>query len=919
MNNIVLNAIGRAKNRRQVKKDVAVEAGLVRPVIEEAGSRDFVSEKHSVDSRIYLTEKFVDVDTPAIMNCELYPHQKKCVRAIMDVFKAGFVTVELESEKVSDRKCIAETRSVILSLPLGSGKTFVLIGAILCKTQKLFPNHVNNMHFSGKNFRIENLGYYISSELMAVSNPRFNTEVTRRFGRILIPSLAVVGRSVLHQWESAVRKYAPTLKYLVVENYYSMKKLYDLYKLDQINNLDLIIVKNGNVAGNFVFDGENVANAPPLRSLLNVIALMLGPDTAFSWVVYDDFDTIDIPAGTRLINSCFNIFVSATEKQVKNVVEKTGKPSDEIIPFMQEFMATANPLLEHILHDKVLLNVFNICTEPSFTEASLHVPPYTCYKYVYRNPDDNYMQMLGAMGDTDVNEIVEMLGGDAVGTAAEKLGIQAQRTCDIFEKILGSKHKLYATDVKQHQVLMLFTDIIRALGISQNIGAMYVKLYAKTQDNPDPYEFLARARTDEDEDRSITKSTIDKIKKAIIEIARKEFNADTARTKLMLTGAKVGNEEAIVDAELMGLDPEDEDKEPINAADALAKVLKVTDEYPEPPHENEDDDVFLPGKYPISSLQKYLTRVVNLVRVDPESEYLAGELKQLRREIEASRDKNSLAISRVKENISGGDCQVCCLPLSEGNVIINKCCGVTLCDMCGIKGSHMRATKTAKGEATVMGKCPNCMAGIDITKDVIFINKDYDITKLMSAQGNEAEVIKPKPKKVDEKKSIFSYEHVENPKLRALLNIIKLGNAEAQETTDWRINHLLEGKSEYSVEFNGAQRKVLVFANFEETLINIERCLETEQVQYLRLHGTPKQIMQQVEKFRDTEDIKVLLINSKSMCAGLNIQFATDLVFFHKIIDPSTESQVAGRGQRIGRTCDLKIHYLLYKNEKYDH
>ena len=60
----------------------------------------------------------------------------------------------------------------------------------------------------------------------------------------------------------------------------------------------------------------------------------------------------------------------------------------------------------------------------------------------------------------------------------------------------------------------------------------------------------------------------------------------------------------------------------------------------------------------------------------------------------------------------------------------------------------------------------------------------------------------------------------------------------------------------------------------------------------------------------------VLLVNSSQGCAGLNMQCATDLVFFHKILDTNIEEQVCGRAQRIGRVCNLGLHYLLYNNEQ---
>jgi hypothetical protein len=59
-----------------------------------------------------------------------------------------------------------------------------------------------------------------------------------------------------------------------------------------------------------------------------------------------------------------------------------------------------------------------------------------------------------------------------------------------------------------------------------------------------------------------------------------------------------------------------------------------------------------------------------------------------------------------------------------------------------------------------------------------------------------------------------------------------------------------------------------------------------------------------------------LLINSKQKCAGLDLQFATDLVYFHVISDENVESQVAGRIQRLNRQFNGRIHYLMFRNEK---
>lgn len=59
----------------------------------------------------------------------------------------------------------------------------------------------------------------------------------------------------------------------------------------------------------------------------------------------------------------------------------------------------------------------------------------------------------------------------------------------------------------------------------------------------------------------------------------------------------------------------------------------------------------------------------------------------------------------------------------------------------------------------------------------------------------------------------------------------------------------------------------------------------------------------------------VLLVNSNENCAGMNIQFCTDIVFMHKIHNEHIEAQVSGRAQRVGRKFNLNIYFLLYKNE----
>jgi SNF2 family DNA or RNA helicase len=112
--------------------------------------------------------------------------------------------------------------------------------------------------------------------------------------------------------------------------------------------------------------------------------------------------------------------------------------------------------------------------------------------------------------------------------------------------------------------------------------------------------------------------------------------------------------------------------------------------------------------------------------------------------------------------------------------------------------------------------------------------------------------------------------------------------------------------------------KVLIFANYEETLDKINIILIENEIKYWKLGGTHSSINNIVDEFTKYEGKCALIINSIRHCAGLNLQMCTDLVFAHKIFDANIETQVVGRGQRLGRLSTLRIHYMFYENE-YDY
>ena len=78
--------------------------------------------------------------------------------------------------------------------------------------------------------------------------------------------------------------------------------------------------------------------------------------------------------------------------------------------------------------------------------------------------------------------------------------------------------------------------------------------------------------------------------------------------------------------------------------------------------------------------------------------------------------------------------------------------------------------------------------------------------------------------------------------------------------------------------------------------------------------GNIKDIDNVLTSFKDNPDTRVLLIDNPYFGVGLNIEYATDLIFFHDT-NNKIKSQIVGRAQRFGRKSILNIWNIFYQNE----
>jgi Helicase conserved C-terminal domain/SNF2-related domain len=280
-------------------------------------------------------------------------------------------------------------------------------------------------------------------------------------------------------------------------------------------------------------------------------------------------------------------------------------------------------------------------------------------------------------------------------------------------------------------------------------------------------------------------------------------------------------------------------------------------------------------------------------------------------------DVASQAINRVTSNIKEDGCQTCKLPMEDEDAFIVRCCGLIVCGVCCVKCNQIKVQYSYKHKKQMpFGRCANCKADIDPTKDLIFINRDFNLQNLLTAKGDETTPIiaeaEPEPAVEETITDLQDWEKIKNPKLSAIYRILNNIKIAEQKLSTYKPKGLMEGRVN-DPRPNGTPVKLIIFAGFNETLALIEKMFIEHNIEYLRLGGTATDRNETVKKFNTYG--RVLLINSTENCGGLNLQVARDIVLFHAMTDLDSEAQAIARIMRIGGKYNARVHLLRYTNE----
>ena len=102
--------------------------------------------------------------------------------------------------------------------------------------------------------------------------------------------------------------------------------------------------------------------------------------------------------------------------------------------------------------------------------------------------------------------------------------------------------------------------------------------------------------------------------------------------------------------------------------------------------------------------------------------------------------------------------------------------------------------------------------------------------------------------------------------------------------------------------------KFIIFSEYYASFYPICRLLKENKISFVLVKGTPKMRKKSIDSFKHG-DIKVIFLNSNFDGAGINLQEASDIILYHKM-STSTQNQIIGRANRIGRIKPLYVHHL---------
>lgn len=114
--------------------------------------------------------------------------------------------------------------------------------------------------------------------------------------------------------------------------------------------------------------------------------------------------------------------------------------------------------------------------------------------------------------------------------------------------------------------------------------------------------------------------------------------------------------------------------------------------------------------------------------------------------------------------------------------------------------------------------------------------------------------------------------------------------------------------------FQKENHKCIVFSQFVQAMLLLEKKLEKENIPFVSLYGTTHNRKEPVDSFQLNPAIKVMLVSLKAGGTGLNLTAADRVILLDDWWNPAVEDQAMARAHRIGQKNTVMVFRLICQN-----
>lgn len=107
----------------------------------------------------------------------------------------------------------------------------------------------------------------------------------------------------------------------------------------------------------------------------------------------------------------------------------------------------------------------------------------------------------------------------------------------------------------------------------------------------------------------------------------------------------------------------------------------------------------------------------------------------------------------------------------------------------------------------------------------------------------------------------------------------------------------------------GRSKKVLIYCSSNSLVSELQKHIEKTNIWTIGLQGSVTQRAKTIDKYKKAEEDIFLVCNSIENSAGIHLPETTDIIIYHKLED-KYDTQIIGRGQRLGRFDSMYLHRI---------